>query len=153
MVSMARRVSPAREDAEEDEQEAQMSPAAEGSDAGVSVASLEQAHLRLEHLYEIGKLYATFETVAQTFDRALGLVARTLPLCSAILIETEEGRSKMTVWPSGGEDAKHLRVAVELKGSEERYAYLVGASSADSLDLSERDEMNLRAGSRSAFTC
>jgi signal transduction histidine kinase len=113
-----------------------MSPAVEESAAGVSVASLDQARLRLEHLYEIGKLYATFENVEQTLEPALGLVAKTLPLRSAILIETEDGRSRTTVWPSGGEDAEHLRVAIERATT--RYAYLVGASSADSLDLNER---------------
>jgi len=113
-----------------------MSPAAEGSDAGISVASLEQAPLRLEHLYEIGKLYATFKNVEQTFDPALGLVAKTLPLRSAILIEREDGRSKMTVWPSGADDAEHLRVAIARATAG--HAYLVGASSADSLDLNER---------------
>jgi signal transduction histidine kinase len=113
-----------------------MSPAPEESTTRVSVASLEQIRPRLEHLYEIGKLYATFENVEQTFDPALGLVAKTLPLRSAILIETEDGRSRMTVWPSKGEHPEHLRIAVERATAG--YAYLIGASSTGSLDLTER---------------
>ena len=50
-------------------------------------------------------------TSEQTFDPALGIAARTLPLRSAILIETEDGRSKMIVWSSEGQSSEQMRAA------------------------------------------
>ncbi|GAC1601599.1 MAG: hypothetical protein NVS4B10_13650 [Myxococcales bacterium] len=90
---------------------------------------------RVEHLYEISKLFASFDTVAQTFDPALGIAARTLPLRSAILIETEDGRARMIVWPSEGQDSGEMRVGKD--HVEAAYAYLVGARPEAALDLRE----------------
>ena len=96
------------------------------------IAGLEKAHRRLEDLYEISKLFASFENVEQTFAPALGIVTRTLPLRSAILMETDEGgRSKMNVWPSEGQDSEQMRAVKE--HVEAAYAYLVGAASTESL--------------------
>ena len=103
--------------------------------SGVSVSRLEQGPRRLEALYEIGKLFARFENVEQTFEPVLCIVAKTLPLRSAILVETEDGRSRMTVWPSGGQDSAHTRAAKERVAAA--YAYLVGAASTESLGLLE----------------
>ncbi|NTX51557.1 sensor histidine kinase KdpD [Myxococcus sp. CA039A] len=104
--------------------------------ADPSFASLEQAYRRLEHLYEISKLFASFESVAKSFDPALGILAKSLPLRSAVLIETENGRSKMIVWPSELQDSERLRAVKE--HAEAAYAYLVGAKSTESLGLSEQ---------------
>ena len=104
-----------------------------GASDGASVASLEQVRVRLEHLYEIGKLYATFENVEQTLDPALVIVAKTLPLRSAVLIE-EDGRSKMTVWAPDVQDPAHMSAARQRAAAA--YAYLIGASN-ESLGLGE----------------
>jgi signal transduction histidine kinase len=99
-------------------------------------AVLEQAYRRLEHLYEINKLLASFESVEQTFDPALAVAARTLPLSSAILIETEDSRSKMIVWPAEGQSSDQMRAGKE--HVQKAYAYLVGAASTASLGLVEQ---------------
>ena len=106
---------------------------------GNSSAGLEQAHRRLEHLYEISKLFASSENIEQPFDPALGIATRTLPLRSAILIETGDGRSRVIVWPSEGRDAEQMRAAKEHVAAA--YAYLIGAASTESLDLSEQAGM------------
>jgi len=98
--------------------------------------TLKQADLRLAQLYEISKLFASFENVQQTFDTALGIVNETLPLRSAILIEEGEGRTEMIVWTSEGQDAEQLRAVKQHVVAA--YAYLIGASSPDSVELSER---------------
>jgi signal transduction histidine kinase len=97
---------------------------------------LERVCQRLEHLYEISKLFASFETVEQTFDPALAIAARTLSLRSAILIQTEDGRSKMIVWCSEGQSPEQMRAVKE--HLEKSFGYLVGATSTGSVDRSER---------------
>jgi signal transduction histidine kinase len=97
---------------------------------------LAKAHQRLEHLYEISKLFASFETVQQTFDPALGIVARTLPLRGAILMEIEDGRSRMIVWSSESQSPEQLRVARE--NLEAASAYLLGPVSTATAGFSEQ---------------
>jgi signal transduction histidine kinase len=96
---------------------------------------MERAFHRLEHLYEISKLFARFETVEQTFDPALAIAARTLPLRSAILIQADGGRSKMIVWCSEGQSSEQMGAVKE--HLETAYAYLVGAGSTGSTSRSE----------------
>ena len=97
------------------------------------MSSPERAHRRLEDLYEISKLFASFENVEQTFSPLLDIVTRTLPLRSATLMEAEGGRSKTHVWPAGGQDVEGMRAVTE--HVEAAYAYLVGAASSESLDV------------------
>lgn len=106
---------------------------------GNSAAVLKRGHRRLEHLYEISKLFASFEDVALTFDPVLRIATRTLPLRSAILIAAEEGRSKMVVWSSEGQTPEQMRAVKE--HVEAAHTYLVGAASTKSLDLSEPANM------------
>lgn len=101
----------------------------------MTAAEVAPAKQRLEHLYEISKLFASFETIDRTFEPALEIVARALPLRSAILIEEETGSSKMVVWRSEGQSAEQqqtVKAHVELA-----YRYLIGAESTKSLDLRE----------------
>ena len=93
------------------------------------------AQQRLEHLYEISKLFASFETIDQTFEPALGIVAKALPLRSAVLIEEETDGFKMVIWRAEGQTAEEQR-AVKAR-VEVAYRYLVGARSTESLDLRE----------------
>lgn len=98
----------------------------------VRPGGLEQTPRRLEHLYEISKLFASFENAEQRFDPALGVVTRTLALRSAILIDL----SKMIVWSSEGQSPEQVRAAKER--ARAAYAYLVGAASSESLDFVEQ---------------
>ena len=99
-------------------------------------SDLERMCRRLEHLYEISKLFASFETVEQTFDPALAIAARSLSLRSAILIQAEGARSKMIVWCSEGQSPEEMRAVKE--HLEKSFGYLVGATSTGSFDRSER---------------
>jgi signal transduction histidine kinase len=93
------------------------------------------AQQRLKHLYEISKLFASFENIDRTFEPALGIVAKALPLRSAVLIEREADGSKMVVWRSEGQSAEEQRAVTA--HVEVAYRYLVGARSTESLDLRE----------------
>jgi len=103
--------------------------------AGALVAAPASAQQRLQHLYEISKLFASFENIEQTFEPALGIVAKALPLRSAVLIERETDGAKMVVWRSEGQTAEQQR-AVKAH-VEVAYRYLVGAGATESLDLRE----------------
>jgi signal transduction histidine kinase len=100
---------------------------------------LERAHQRLQHLYEIGKVFASFDSVEQPFDPALGIVARTLPLRSAILVETHDDRTRMIVWPSEGQSSEQMAAVKD--HMQAAYKYLVGAPSTEALHLSEQAGM------------
>jgi PAS domain S-box-containing protein len=103
-------------------------------ESSASTSRLLASPQRLELLYEISKLFVRFENVEETFDEALGLIARTLAIRSAILIDVEDGQPKMTLWPSNGQNSEQMRVA--RSRAEAAYSYLVGASPAETLDLS-----------------
>jgi PAS domain S-box-containing protein len=109
-------------------------------DAPGWAADLERALRRLEHQYEISKLFAGFENLEQTFDKALGIITMTLPLRSAILIERVKDHSRMLVWPSAGRDSEEMRAAKT--HVHEAYAYLVGAG-PEALDVAEQAGMSV----------
>src|SRR5471030_1638848 len=104
--------------------------------AGSVPAAADQAGGRLKHLYEISKLFASFENVQQTLVPALAVVNATLLLRSAILIEEEEGRLKVTSWPAEGLDPEDLRIARQ--HVEKVFNYLSGATPARVVKLSEQ---------------
>ncbi len=88
------------------------------------VTILEHAHQRLEHLYEISKLFANFESIQQTLDPALEIVTKTLPLLSVIMIESDEHHCKVVSWPSDGHSLEAMHEGRQhLEGA---YRYLVG---------------------------
>ncbi len=106
---------------------------------------------RLEPLYEISKLFTSFESVEGTFDAALAIIAGTLPIESAILIEAEPGHTDMVVWPSEISVPERLRSAKA--HAKAAYGYLVGAQELESIDL--REDMGatvLRAPNRDGST-
>jgi len=74
-----------------------------------SIDGLEQAHRRLEYLYEISMLFASFTNVEETFDLVLGIASRTLPLRSAVLIKTRDRVPHMFVWGAEGQSTEHMR--------------------------------------------
>lgn len=89
----------------------------------VSTAARELVVQRCEHLNQVATLLASFETVEDTFDAALAVAARTLPLESAILIQDEANERKMILWsPAGSSVAVAAR-----KNAENVFSWLVGA--------------------------
>jgi len=88
---------------------------------------------RLEQLYEVSKLFAAFDVAGATLDAALKVIAKTLPLESAILIEAViGGHTNMVVWPSEGSDP--LRVEAAKLHAADAYTYLVGGQPSDAHD-------------------
>lgn len=99
--------------------------------AGPSLATdPELAHRRLSHLYEISKLFTSFENVDQTLAPVLALVAQTLPLRSVVLMEQEEGHARVVVWPAENESPAQRREARE--HAEWAFGYLVGTRPPES---------------------
>ncbi len=66
---------------------------------------------RLEHLYEVSKLFLTFEDIEHTLDAALAVISETLPLRSAIVIEEAEGNRRMVVWGAADRTAGQMATA------------------------------------------
>src|ERR1700690_4290821 len=97
----------------------------------------DRTHRRLQDLYEISKIFASCEDLEQPFDPALAIVSRTLPLRSAILIETEAGRSEMVLWKSEGQSAG--QTAAVKRHAREAYQYLIGMPAAETLEVTERE--------------
>jgi signal transduction histidine kinase len=106
------------------------------SDARNALRAFAQADRRLLHLYEISKRFANFENVQETFDPALLIVIKTLPLRSAILIDAEEARGRMVVWAAKDHDEEKMRAVKQ--HAETAYTYLTGASSPKALELEEQ---------------
>jgi len=102
--------------------------------------SRDLAHRRLEHLYEISELFANFESVEQTVDRALGIAARTLPLRSVILIEAN--RSRMIVWLSEASSSDEMLRSAE-ENIKAAYTDLMGTASTNALALRWKGPTNL----------
>ena len=107
-----------------------------GREGAAEAARGTPAERRLEHLYEISKLLAGFEDVDQTFESALSIVSKTLPLRTAVLIEADSGRSRMVVWRSEGQSAEEQRAVAD--HVEAAYSYLIGAGSTEAMDIVER---------------
>lgn len=102
-----------------------------------SYDDLARDHQRLEDLYEISKLFARFDDAVKTLDVAFAVVSRSLPLHSAIVIESADAGARMVVWVANAGDTARL---VALKAHvKHAYAYLVGAESGDALDAREVD--------------
>jgi PAS domain S-box-containing protein len=91
-------------------------------------------HHRLEQLYEVSKLFTAFANIDETVGKALQVVAATLPLESAFLIQATLGcHTEITMWQC--EDSAPARVLAARTHAEAAYVYLVGARSVDALDL------------------
>lgn len=94
---------------------------------------------RLEQLVAISKLFASFENVAQTFEPALDIVVQTLPLRSAVLIETHDDHLQMFISPSPGQSPEHIQAVKQ--HATTAYKYLSGIASDTSLALTEHTGM------------
>jgi signal transduction histidine kinase len=108
-----------------------------GADGGPgSPSGRTPDHQRLEHLYAISKLFASFENAEQPLDPALEIVTKTLPLRSAILIEVDDDRAAIIVWACEGQSSEEMQISKQ--HARAAYGSLVGAAATEALDFSER---------------
>jgi signal transduction histidine kinase len=103
-------------------------------------AAMELAGRRVEHLYEISKLLANFESLKPTVSAALAFASATLPLLSAVLIEATDDRTSMTTWYAQGHT--DARIAKAKAHAQTAYAYLVGTASAGAREPIEPIELS-----------
>ncbi len=90
---------------------------------------------RLEPLYEISKLFTAFDSIEATLDAALAIIADTLPLESAILIEAVSGHTDMLVWTCAASVPE--RVASAKAHAREAFNYMIGAKHVDAIAVRE----------------
>jgi signal transduction histidine kinase len=97
---------------------------------------IQQAHLRLEHLYEVSRVLTRFQSIEGTLPEVIAVIARSIPLRSAIFIlETIGGGApRITVWQARAETTPHLRAAKA--HAQTAYGYLVHSR----VDLEHHDE-------------
>jgi transcriptional regulator with GAF, ATPase, and Fis domain len=87
------------------------------------LVELERSQRRLQHLYDISKLLARFQSVERTIPTVVSVIAKTLPLRSATLILETGGAPRTVTWQAAGESARRLRVAQA--HAQEMYGYLI----------------------------
>jgi len=90
---------------------------------------------RLNVLYEISKCLATFESVEDSFPRALSIAARSFPLLSAVLIEQRQGSLGTYLWPTAGLSEEQAGKCIS--NAKNAYSTLLG------LTKGERNELTL----------
>jgi PAS domain S-box-containing protein len=87
--------------------------------------TLQQAHQRLEQLYDISKIHLRFRSVEETVPEEIAVVAQALPLRSAVFINETGGVPRTMVWQAAGDQAATLEAA---KARARRaYTYLARA--------------------------
>ncbi|MFL5348597.1 MAG: ATP-binding protein [Hyalangium sp.] len=93
---------------------------------------LEHARRYIDHLYELGKLLARFESVERSFPALMELAIEVLPVRAAVLLEGVDAdgelvleRPYLTVWTTGKVPTVQLSLSTQQAAST--YAYLVGA--------------------------
>jgi len=98
---------------------------------------LERSYQHLRHLYEVSTVLTRFQTVEKTVPEVVDVLARSLPLRSAIFILEAAGGGRTIAWQSEGGDADRLRAA--RTHAQNAYRYLVSSG----VDL-ERDQAAAR---------
>lgn len=95
----------------------------QAADIAARFDRLERSHRGLERLYEVSKLLTRSQPVPGMVTDVVGVLARTLPLHSAIFIQESDGEPRTMVWQAKGDSAKRLRQAKD--HAQEAYRYLV----------------------------
>ena len=120
------------------------------------VGTSARAHERLSHLYEIGKLLARFESIAQTVPHVLAKVSEAVPVRIAILM-IEQGtspsvRTRSVVWQDDhtSPDQVHL-VKARAKAAYEYLLRKVTPVDDDELGASHLPATPFQAGRRAGF--
>jgi PAS domain S-box-containing protein len=86
------------------------------------VAELERSQRRFQHLYEISKLLARFQTLERTVPEVVTLISDTLSLRGAIFILETGGVPRTITWQAVGEGTQRLQAAKA--HAQEAYSYL-----------------------------
>src|SRR5690606_7348376 len=86
-------------------------------------ARLARSHRGLERLYEISKLLTRSQPSEDMVADVVAVLARTLPLRSAIFIQETDGEPHTMVWQAEGEPPMKLRDAKDY--AQNAYGYLV----------------------------
>jgi PAS domain S-box-containing protein len=94
---------------------------APGTEQGV-VAELRRSERRLQHLYDIGKVLLRFQTIDETVPQVVALVADTVPLRSAIFVQTRQAPFALA-FQAKGDPPQTLRDA--RAHAEAAYRFLV----------------------------
>lgn len=87
------------------------------------LAELERSQRCLQHLYDVSKLLARFQTFERTIPMVVSVIAETLPLHSATFILETGGAPRTITWQAAGESAGRLRMAQA--HAREVYGYLI----------------------------
>ncbi|MBW4050759.1 MAG: PAS domain S-box protein [Proteobacteria bacterium] len=87
------------------------------------LAELERSQRRLQHLYDVSKLLAHFQTLERTVPMVVSVIAETLPLHSATFILETGGARRTITWQAAGESSRRLRMAQA--HAREVYGYLI----------------------------
>jgi PAS domain S-box-containing protein len=88
----------------------------------LAVERFEPSHRRLEHLFEISKVLASFESVAATVPKVIANLGRAIPVHSAILI-TPSDPAPSVVWRDESVSNSQLECARDR--ARDTYAYFV----------------------------
>jgi PAS domain S-box-containing protein len=106
--------------------------------ADLGLGSLERAHARLQHLYEVSKLLIRFSGIEATVLAIVEIVRRALSLRSAIFILDAERSPRTIIWHADDVDEAWLRASKARARAS--YAYLAGTERASHPELSEAAE-------------
>lgn len=108
---------------------------ARSGDEGPTSGGLERERLRVQQLYEISKLLTRFEGAERTVPAILGILARSLPVRTALLILDASGglRMETIAWHAEGVSADRLKAA--RSHARASYAYLAGSDTGWSADV------------------
>ena len=95
----------------EDEGGASSGPHDELTARDERLVGIRRAHRRLQHLYDISRLLACFESVERTMPEVMAIFAEALALDSAIFILDRRGSPETFVWQVEADSGEHLRAA------------------------------------------
>ncbi|XYI02268.1 ATP-binding protein [Sorangium sp. So ce1128] len=109
-------------------------PARGGDDSSTS-RGLERAYPRVQYLYEISKQLTQFECVRRTVPAILAILARALPLRTALLILELPGRPQPETIVWNAEEVSADRLEAAKSRARTSYAYLAGSDAARSVHL------------------
>ena len=116
----------------------------------------DRGYQRLEHLYEISKCLANFETIERTLSEILKLVASTLSIRSAILIEKRPDAPGTIVWQVAELSDGQIRQMVEK--ARDTFGYMLNLTPSQRAALQSdtyvkftiAEERNANSGERSS---
>lgn len=90
---------------------------------------------RIDHLFEISKIFAGFEAVEKTFPEIFMILGNTFSFQNILLIEKKEGECITSVWHNANTSEATLKRAFDY--SRQSYEYLVGPLSHHEVETYE----------------